>query len=114
MFQIFITFIVVFMTLIGAYFWEYNNGFEAVSHILRISSSRGEILMAVNDPDEEITDVNDAYDYIFVHECLDDDCTNMVEYDDEPWCFEHSPDQGSSVQGYSARRQAQKELSDGS
>ena len=23
-------------------------------------------------------------------------------YDDEPWCFDHSPDEGSSLPGYSA------------
>jgi hypothetical protein len=45
-------------------------------------------------------------EYIFPHKCEHDTCTSMVTYDDEPWCFIHSPDSGSSVRGYSARRKA--------
>lgn len=41
---------------------------------------------------------------IFPHECIKDDCKVIVQYDDEPWCFSHSPDSGSSVKGFSARR----------
>lgn len=28
-------------------------------------------------------------------------CTNTVQFDDEPWCYTHSPDSGSNVPGYS-------------
>ena len=43
---------------------------------------------------------------IFPHECEEDGCGIMVLYDDEPKCFTHSPDEGSSVVGYSARAKA--------
>jgi hypothetical protein len=46
--------------------------------------------------DQPITD-----DGIFVHECITPGCDRRVEFDDEPWCFTHSPDEGSSVEGYS-------------
>lgn len=39
---------------------------------------------------------------IWHHECESFDCTKVVIYDDEPYCFAHSPDEGSSVRGYSA------------
>lgn len=45
-------------------------------------------------------------DGIFPHECITKDCPRIVENDDEPWCYEHSPDEGSSLAGYSARRAA--------
>jgi hypothetical protein len=35
------------------------------------------------------------------HPCTKEGCTNTVEFDDEPWCFLHSPDSGSNVAGYS-------------
>jgi hypothetical protein len=35
------------------------------------------------------------------HPCEYPDCWNYVAYDDEPYCFEHSPDTGSNVPGYS-------------
>jgi hypothetical protein len=35
------------------------------------------------------------------HPCVNPWCDNTVAYDDEPMCFEHSPDSGSSVPGYS-------------
>jgi len=35
------------------------------------------------------------------HPCVVPGCTNTVPYDDEPWCFTHSPDSGSNVSGYS-------------
>jgi hypothetical protein len=41
---------------------------------------------------------------IFVHQCVDSTCSSVVEFDDEPWCFTHSPDEGSSLHGWSARR----------
>lgn len=38
----------------------------------------------------------------FPHECETYGCDRIVRYDDEPYCFTHSPDDGSSVPGYSA------------
>lgn len=35
------------------------------------------------------------------HPCENEGCLATVEFDDEPWCFNHSPDGGSDVQGYS-------------
>lgn len=35
------------------------------------------------------------------HPCENKDCPNVVPYDDEPLCFTHSPDSGSTVPGYS-------------
>lgn len=43
---------------------------------------------------------------IFPHKCEKEGCGEMVQYDDEPFCFTHSPDEGSSVQGYSATERA--------
>lgn len=40
---------------------------------------------------------------VFWHKCVTPGCDRQVEFDDEPWCFTHSPDEGSSLQGYSAR-----------
>ncbi len=40
----------------------------------------------------------------FIHECITQGCDRRVEFDDEPWCFAHSPDEGSSIEGYSARK----------
>jgi hypothetical protein len=45
---------------------------------------------------------NDIKQGIFQHECEMEGCDRQVIYDDEPWCFTHSPDEGSSVRGYSA------------
>lgn len=36
-----------------------------------------------------------------LHPCIEEGCEHIVPYDDEPWCFSHSPDSGSSVPGYS-------------
>ena len=38
------------------------------------------------------------------HPCERADCTAWVGYDDEPYCFTHSPDSGSTVVGYSYKR----------
>ena len=46
---------------------------------------------------------------IFPHKCKELGCERIVQYDDEPWCFTHSPDSGSSIRGYSARAEAAKE-----
>jgi hypothetical protein len=35
------------------------------------------------------------------HPCTAAGCTNEVQFDDEPFCFTHSPDSGSDVRGYS-------------
>lgn len=40
---------------------------------------------------------------VFTHYCGFPGCKFLVQYDDEPFCFDHSPDSGSNVQGYSAR-----------
>lgn len=40
---------------------------------------------------------------IFCHQCLSVDCDVVVQYDDEPYCFVHSPDEGSDLPGFSAR-----------
>lgn len=43
-------------------------------------------------------------DDLYPHRCITQGCTKIVEFDDEPWCFEHSPDEGSSLHGWSAHR----------
>ena len=45
---------------------------------------------------------------IFWHECVIPGCTHQVQFDDEPWCFTHSPDEGSSKIGYSAHAESLK------
>ena len=35
------------------------------------------------------------------HPCMSPGCINTVQYDDEPWCYTHSPDSGSDIAGYS-------------
>jgi hypothetical protein len=35
------------------------------------------------------------------HLCIEPGCDQRVQFDDEPRCFTHSPDEGSSVRGYS-------------
>lgn len=45
-------------------------------------------------------------DEIFPHKCINPTCDVIVQLDDEPWCFIHSPDEGSHLSGYSARRAA--------
>lgn len=44
-----------------------------------------------------------AQEGVFWHECDELGCHIMIEFEDEPKCFDHSPDEGSSVPGYSAR-----------
>lgn len=48
------------------------------------------------------------HDGIFPHECEEEGCDIIVEFDDEPKCFTHSPDSGSDVRGYSARAKAEE------
>jgi len=38
------------------------------------------------------------------HKCEVPSCSNMISYHDEPYCFKHSPDSGSSVRGYDSRQ----------
>lgn len=45
-----------------------------------------------------------AEEGIFPHKCIEEDCDTIVQYDDEPWCFTHSPDEGSSLVGWSAQK----------
>lgn len=47
-------------------------------------------------------------DGVFPHTCEEPGCTKQVQFDDEPKCFSHSPDEGSSVRGYSAREKAER------
>jgi hypothetical protein len=37
------------------------------------------------------------------HKCEHPDCNRIVQYHDEPYCFTHSPDSGSSIPGYDSR-----------
>lgn len=39
---------------------------------------------------------------LFPHKCEFSTCDARPIYDDEPYCFVHSPDEGSSFRGYSA------------
>ena len=43
---------------------------------------------------------------LYPHTCGYAGCDRTVQYDDEPWCFTHSPDSGSSVKHYSAYKEA--------
>jgi hypothetical protein len=38
------------------------------------------------------------------HQCEQSSCERMVQYHDEPYCFTHSPDSGSSVPNYDSRK----------
>ncbi len=51
---------------------------------------------------------NDLSRGIFWHTCVEHQCDRQVEFDDEPWCFAHSPDEGSSQIGYSAHAESLK------
>lgn len=42
------------------------------------------------------------------HPCETQPCSNVVPYDDEPDCFDHSPDSGSYVIGYSYKAKHSK------
>jgi len=44
------------------------------------------------------------------HPCIAPGCEHTVLFDDEPWCYTHSPDSGSSIRGYSYK--AAQALSD--
>jgi len=46
------------------------------------------------------------------HPCEYPGCENTVAYDDEPYCFTHSPDSGSYVPGYSykAKHAAEEDI----
>jgi hypothetical protein len=37
------------------------------------------------------------------HECEQYGCASMISFHDEPYCFKHSPDSGSSMRGYDSR-----------
>jgi hypothetical protein len=58
---------------------------------------QGKVLHVIDD------DVNISED-VFVHQCITPGCGSLVEYDDEPCCFKHSPDSGSHLPFYSARK----------
>lgn len=38
------------------------------------------------------------------HDCEEPGCTRTVIYWDEPYCFTHSPDEGSSFRNYDSRQ----------
>ena len=40
-----------------------------------------------------------------VHPCGVTGCREFVAYDDEPYCFTHSPDSGSQYPGYSYKNE---------
>jgi len=40
---------------------------------------------------------------VFIHQCISPGCGSLIQYDDEPCCFKHSPDEGSHLPFYSAR-----------
>lgn len=44
------------------------------------------------------------------HPCEMDGCEDRSIYDDEPYCFKHSPDEGSFVKGYSYKKSHQEKL----
>ena len=37
------------------------------------------------------------------HQCEQKGCDSMILYHDEPYCFSHSPDEGSSFRNYDSR-----------
>jgi hypothetical protein len=49
---------------------------------------------------------------LYPHNCEEPGCTARPVYDDEPKCFTHSPDMGSSVRGYSAYEKTLKQMPD--
>jgi len=120
--DIILTFAIVLIVLIVTYLVGYHNGYRDGSDTgveeITIDEGLGSVLRWVNsndllpqDEDDglvsiDLHDENDSLDHIFVHECIGPGCVTLVEYDDEPWCFSCSPDEGSSVRGYSARREA--------
>ena len=57
--------------------------------------------------------LGDLDEYIFWHECFAPGCDIQVEFDDEPCCFTHSPDAGSSWPGFSARTSVAKKFPEG-
>lgn len=56
--------------------------------------------------EERVKEITTPDEGIFPHTCTEPGCTYTVMFDDEPKCYKHSPDSGSSVRGYSARREA--------
>jgi len=55
------------------------------------------------DPVKE-TSMHHVCDDACLHECEHTGCDRKIQYHDEPYCFTHSPDSGSSVPGYDSRR----------
>jgi hypothetical protein len=54
------------------------------------------------DPVKEKSMYHDCGDAC-LHECEHPGCDRKIPYHDEPYCFTHSPDSGSSVPGYDSR-----------
>ena len=100
-------------------FWNYPEGFKAgrVTEMLRQMSldSNPDVVTWVKSIMRQVSVVTEVTGTMQVpervavwvppadesHPCTHDGCTNKVAYDDEPWCFTHSPDSGSNVTGYS-------------
>lgn len=42
---------------------------------------------------------------VYKHECIQPGCSEVVQFDDEPFCFPHEPDEGGHVAmpGWSAK-----------
>lgn len=47
--------------------------------------------------------MNDRFGFD-THPCAHPSCNQVVAFDDEPFCFEHSPDSGSHNKGYSYKK----------
>lgn len=60
-------------------------------------------------PQAEIYAAFGADPGMYDHRCKRAGCRTIVAYNDEPYCFTHSPDSGSYRTNYSARSEARRE-----
>lgn len=56
--------------------------------------------------DNRVKEIVKEDTWVFPHKCEEEGCDEIVQFDDEPKCFTHSPNEGSNVMGYSARAKA--------
>jgi hypothetical protein len=70
---------------------------------IRAMEDEGELLLDELFENHKQGDVMPQEEGICPHQCVGEGCDIIVQFDDEPWCFTHSPDAGSSLAGYSAR-----------
>lgn len=91
--------VVLFIVYRASYHLGFKRGFDDGKTYEFVENSYHSLL--------EDTPVED--EWIFRHKCESEDCETIVEFDDEPYCFTHSPDEGSSLPGYSARRKAMEQ-----